>query len=128
MHGITKALIASIAVPTVLIHVYTLIFPSASVIDKPADKPAVLTEAEVMHAQQTAIIDHDWFRWDRMIKNNLRDPSSYIRGAVSQVVAKDGSTVAVTVTYRAKNGFGGYNIESAIFVYRWDKVSKTYTL
>lgn len=46
---------------------------------------------------------------ESLIKKNLRDPDSY---QLIEVIPKKGRTV--TVRYRAKNGFGGYNICTAV--------------
>lgn len=46
---------------------------------------------------------------ESLIKKNLRDPDSY---QLIEVTPQKGKTV--TVRYRAKNGFGGYNVSEAI--------------
>ena len=48
----------------------------------------------------------DLWKAESYLKNNLRDPSSYER--IDYNVKKNGE---VTIKYRAKNGFGGYEIE-----------------
>ncbi len=46
---------------------------------------------------------------ENLIKKNLRDPDSY---QLIEVTPETGRTV--TVRYRAKNGFGGYNVCTAV--------------
>ena len=46
---------------------------------------------------------------ESLIKKNLRDPDSY---QLIEIVPETGRTV--TVRYRAKNGFGGYNVCAAV--------------
>lgn len=46
---------------------------------------------------------------ESLIKKNLRDPDSY---ELIEIVPETGKMV--TVRYRAKNGFGGYNVCTAI--------------
>ncbi len=51
---------------------------------------------------------------DRLVQA-LRDPSSYERVEANVTQVDDGFTVVIK--YRAKNGFGGYNIGYATFAY-----------
>jgi hypothetical protein len=46
---------------------------------------------------------------ESLIKKNLRDPDSY---QLIEITPKTGKVV--TVRYRAKNGFGGYNVCTAV--------------
>ena len=46
---------------------------------------------------------------ESLIKKNLRDPDSY---QLIEITPETGRTV--TVKYRAKNGFGGYNVCEAV--------------
>lgn len=57
---------------------------------------------------------------ERYLKNNLRDPDSYQSIEWSKVIKNDNGTFVVRHKYRAKNGFGGYNIEEKIFVLNKD--------
>lgn len=51
-----------------------------------------------------------------LIKDGLRDPDSYeFVDMQEQASSKQGEKLFV-VTYRAKNGFGGYNVGKATFV------------
>lgn len=47
------------------------------------------------------------------IRSQLRDPSSYER--VEEQVFEENGKYVVVITYRAKNGFGGYTRGSAAF-------------
>ncbi len=47
--------------------------------------------------------------FEKLIKKNLRDPDSF---QLIEVTPETGRTV--TVKYRAKNGFGGYNLCTAV--------------
>ncbi len=47
--------------------------------------------------------------FEKLIKKNLRDPDSF---QLIEVTPETGRTV--TVKYRAKNGFGGYNVCTAV--------------
>lgn len=53
---------------------------------------------------------------ERYLKANLKDPDSYQSIEWSKVVKADGGGFIVRHKYRAKNGFGGYNIEEQIFI------------
>lgn len=46
------------------------------------------------------------------LKDALRDPDSYERIEYSSVLNKEDSCYIVAIKYRAKNGFGGYNVET----------------
>ncbi len=46
---------------------------------------------------------------ESLIKKNLRDPDSY---QLIEIIPETGKVV--TVRYRAKNGFGGYNVCAAV--------------
>lgn len=49
---------------------------------------------------------------ERKLKEVLRDPDSYERINYSSELNKEDSCYIVTIRYRAKNGFGGYNVSA----------------
>jgi hypothetical protein len=57
------------------------------------------------------------------VKNNLRDPSSFehIETKISPVLSDDKQIV--TMKYRAKNGFGGMNVESVVVLIKHSNCS-----
>lgn len=57
------------------------------------------------------------------VKNNLRDPSSFehIETKLSPVLS--GDRQIITMKYRAKNGFGGINIESVVVLIKHSNCS-----
>lgn len=63
-----------------------------------------------------AFVIEDWF------KNNLKDPKSLEIIEVTEIKKANDGTFIQTVKYRAKNSFGGFNIEHRIFVFNKDKV------
>lgn len=50
------------------------------------------------------------------LKKNLKDPDSYESIEWSDVVKQSDGSFRVRHKYRAKNGFGGYVVESKVFV------------
>ena len=51
------------------------------------------------------------YQTESTLKESLRDPDSYVRQGLSITPATDRGpdAVLVTIDYRAKNGFGGYD-------------------
>lgn len=74
------------------------------------DEPSNPTHAVVENSQWDGSVRQvkDW------LKGHLRDPDSLEYIEWSPVV-KDGEGYTVRVKYRAKNGFGGYEVEERVF-------------
>ena len=58
------------------------------------------------------------------LKKNLRDPDSYQSIEWGKVILLSYGTYEVRHKYRAKNGFGGYDIEEKLFIIQDKKVIK----
>ena len=61
---------------------------------------------------------------EQWLKANLRDPDSL--EIINTAPVSNGDIGAlITVQYRAKNGFGGYNVETKLFLVKGFKVVET---
>ena len=85
--------------------------------------PLAMQQAERI----TQMVQDRQYGYDRAIKKNLRDPDSYQRENIYLNTKHSSKTKAtVTVVYRARNGFGGMNRETADFEYKWNDTTKQY--
>lgn len=85
----------------------------------PKKEPTAAERAEADSLARLNKIGEDakyaYIKADRAIKNSLKDPDSYERiEERAGYVGTDGIYVSCLVTYRAKNSFGGYNVEKAL--------------
>lgn len=53
----------------------------------------------------------------RYIRDNLRDPDSYDIIYTSKALEHSNGTFSMQHKYRAKNGFGGMNVEEKVFIF-----------
>ena len=80
-------------------------------------KPKELTDAE---KKANAVKETDeWFpstshfTCDRVLKEQLKDPDSYRRSGDFIITKSTDTTKTIIWKFRAKNGFGGYNVSAA---------------
>lgn len=92
------------------------IFPSKVVEPAPLSEEARLAKV-AKDAQDARLLVA--MRAGRTIKNSLRDPESL----KFQTIAANDDASVVCYIYRAKNGFGGMNLEHAVLV--GDKISNS---
>ena len=80
-------------------------------------KPKELTASE-KKAEALKITD-EWFpstshfTCDRVLKEQLKDPDSYRRSGDFIITKSTDTTKTIIWKFRAKNGFGGYNVSAA---------------
>lgn len=84
------------------------------------------SEAETQRLMNTPLYDNKEYVQTLagdLIKQRLRDPDSYeFVEMQEQPTTKQGEKLFI-VTYRAKNGFGGYNVGEALFSCDKDNLS-----
>lgn len=60
--------------------------------------------------------DGSVYQVERYLKRYLKDPSSFDAISWSKVISTGAGECQVRCTYRAKNSFGGYAVESRVFI------------
>lgn len=84
--------------------------------------PALATNTKVVSSPRAKVVNSPWDGSVRQVKNHLgqvlRDPDSveYINWSeVVEIGKSENRIYMVRVKYRAKNGFGGFNLKNQIF-------------
>jgi hypothetical protein len=70
--------------------------------------------------QQEAEKQNEWYKenshylCEEHLKEQLRDPDSYKRNGDFSIIEDNGNEKGITWNFRAKNGFGGYNVSTGV--------------
>jgi len=84
-----------------------------------AEKKANVVKAEAEKKANAVKETDEWFpstshfTCDRVLKEQLKDPDSYRRSGDFIITKSTDTTKTIIWKFRAKNGFGGYNVSAA---------------
>lgn len=101
----------------IVYNVYIALFPQKKEENKASAAPEVELKEKERDPVFNSAYDNSVYQVERYLKQTLRDPDSY-QGIQWSSVMRDTTLNVFFVShkYRAKNGFGGYNVESHVFV------------
>jgi hypothetical protein len=115
----TRIVLLGVAVATFSIAGIISLFPENELFQRKAETKSEDNQKEKDRLAKEQSVDN-WYKYsshydcEKELKNNLRDPDSYKRDGGFTTLMDNNFEKAVFWKYRARNGFGGYDMQNAM--------------